>query len=113
VLRAIPDKLGGVVAMFGSIIVVAILPWLDRNPIRSLRYRPLAKIFFWVFVASAVLLGFLGAKPADGWYVTASRLLTAYWFIYFLVIVPMLSKMETTNKQMPGSITDAVLANNH
>jgi quinol-cytochrome oxidoreductase complex cytochrome b subunit len=113
VLRAIPDKLGGVVAMFGSIIVVAILPWLDRNPIRSLRYRPLAKIFFWVFVVSAVLLGFLGAKPAEGWYVTASRVLTAYWFIYFLVIVPLLSKMETTNKRMPGSITDAVLGGGH
>ena len=111
VLRAIPDKLGGVIAMFGSIMVVAILPWLDRNPIRSLRYRPLARIFFIIFVIVAMLLGFLGAKPAEGWYVTASRILTAYWFIYFLVIVPLLSKMETTNRRMPGSITDAVLGN--
>jgi quinol-cytochrome oxidoreductase complex cytochrome b subunit len=112
VLRAIPDKLGGVIGMFGAIIVVAVLPWLDRNPIRSLRYRPMARTFFIIFVIVAMLLGFLGAKPAEGWYVTASRILTAYWFIYFLVIVPLLSKMETTNRRMPGSITDAVL-NNH
>ena len=111
VLRAIPDKLGGVIAMFGAIMVVAVLPWLDRNPIRSLRYRPKARFFFWLFVIVAMLLGFLGAKPAEGWYVTASRILTAYWFIYFLVIVPLLSKMETTNRRMPGSITDAVLGN--
>jgi len=109
ILRAIPNKLGGVLAMFGAIIVVAILPWLDRNPIRSLRYRPIAKIFFWIFAICAALLGFLGAKPASGWYVTAARILTIYWFLYFLVILPLLSRMETTNRRMPATITDAVL----
>ena len=109
VLRAIPDKLGGVMAMFGAIIVVAILPWLDRNPIRSLRHRPIAKWFFVSFVITALLLGFLGAKPAEGWYITASRLLTGYWFLYFLVIVPVLSRIERVNNKMPASISEAVL----
>ncbi len=109
ILRAVPDKLGGVIAMFGAIIVVAIIPWLDTHPIRSLRYRPIARIMFWLFVATALLLGFLGAKPASGWYITASRALMVFWFVYFLIILPILSRMERNNDKLPGSISEAVL----
>ena len=66
ILRAIPDKLGGVIAMFGSIIVLFFVPWLDTSPVRSAAYRPLYKQFFWVLVVVCVLLGWLGAKPAGG-----------------------------------------------
>ena len=74
ILRAIPDKLGGVIAMFGSIAVLAFLPWLDTSKVRSTAYRPLYKQFFWVFVAVCVLLGWLGSKPAEGHYVLLARI---------------------------------------
>ncbi|HCP17823.1 MAG: cytochrome b [SAR116 cluster bacterium] len=104
ILRAIPDKLGGVLFMFGAIAVLFILPWLDRSPVRSGRFRPLFKMFFWVLLADCVLLGYLGGKPAEGIYVTLSRLATAYYFIHFLVILPLLSVVEKT-RPLPQSIS--------
>jgi ubiquinol-cytochrome c reductase cytochrome b subunit len=108
VLRAIPDKLGGVIAMFASILVVAILPWLDASKIRSLRYRPMSRFFFWLFVLAAFGLGYLGAKPAEGGYVIMSRILTAYWFIYFLFLIPLVSRVERKVRRMPQTITEAM-----
>ncbi|MGB1036337.1 MAG: cytochrome b [Candidatus Puniceispirillales bacterium] len=107
ILRAIPDKLGGVLFMFGAIAVLFILPWLDRSPVRSGRFRPLFKLFFWVLLADCVLLGYLGGKPAEGIYVTLSRLATAYYFIHFLVILPLLSVVEKT-RPLPQSIATPV-----
>ena len=108
ILRAIPSKLGGVMAMFGSIAVLAFLPWLDTSRVRSAAYRPVYRVFFWVFVASGIGLGYLGAMPAEGGYVTASRILTAYYFGFFLIILPLLGLFETT-KPLPASIADSVL----
>jgi ubiquinol-cytochrome c reductase cytochrome b subunit len=62
----IDSKLGGVLAMFGSIAVLFVLPWLDTSKVRSAVYRPWYKLFFWIFVANAIFLGWLGAKPAEG-----------------------------------------------
>jgi ubiquinol-cytochrome c reductase cytochrome b subunit len=104
ILRAIPDKLGGVLFMFGAIAVLFVLPWLDRSPVRSGRFRPLFKVFFWLLLADCVLLGYLGGKPAEGIYVTLSRLATAYYFIHFLVILPLLSVVEKT-RPLPQSIS--------
>ncbi len=109
ILRAIPSKLGGVIAMFGSIAVLAFLPWLDTSKVRSAVYRPLYKQLFWVFAAVAVGLGYLGAMPAEGGYVIASRILTAYYFAHFLIILPLLGLVEKT-KPLPNSIAEAVLA---
>jgi ubiquinol-cytochrome c reductase cytochrome b subunit len=109
ILRAIPDKLGGVLAMFSAIGVLFILPWLDTSKVRSATYRPLYKQFFWVFLACCIGLGYLGAKPPEGGYVIAARILTAYYFIHFLVIMPLLGLIEKT-KPVPASISDAVLA---
>jgi quinol-cytochrome oxidoreductase complex cytochrome b subunit len=108
ILRAIPSKLGGVMAMFGSIAVLAFLPWLDTSRVRSAAYRPVYRVFFWVFVASGIGLGYLGAMPAEGGYVIASRILTAYYFGFFLIILPLLGLFETT-KPLPASIADSVL----
>ena len=108
ILRAIPDKLGGVLMMFGAIAVLFVLPWLDRSPVRSGRFRPLFKMFFWVLLADCVLLGYLGGKPAEGIYVTLSRLATAYYFIHFLVILPLLSVVEKT-RPLPQSISTPVI----
>ncbi|SNY91488.1 ubiquinol-cytochrome c reductase cytochrome b subunit [Cohaesibacter sp. ES.047] len=109
ILRAIPDKLGGVLAMFGAIAVLFVLPWLDTSKVRSMSYRPLGKQFFWIFVIVCLGLGYLGAKPAEGGYVLASRILTVYYFAYFLVILPLLGKIEKP-KPLPASINEAVLA---
>ncbi len=109
ILRSIPSKLGGVIAMFGAIIVLAFLPWLDSAKTRSLRYRPLAKQFFWIFVVVCLLLGWLGGKPAEGVYVTVGRILTFCYFAYFLLVLPILSRIETP-RAVPNSIADDVLA---
>jgi len=109
ILRAIPDKLGGVVAMFGSILILFVLPWLDTSRVRSGSYRPIFRQFFWVFVVVCVALGYLGSKPPEGAYVIWSRILTAYYFIHFLVILPLIGLLESP-KPLPASISDAVLA---
>ncbi|HOV04490.1 MAG TPA: cytochrome b, partial [Kaistiaceae bacterium] len=109
ILRAIPDKLGGVIAMFAAILVLFFLPWLDTSKVRSTRYRPLYKQFFWVLVVVSVLLGWLGAKPAEGIYVILARICTVYYFAHFLVILPLLGLIEKP-KPLPASISEAVLA---
>ena len=108
ILRAVPDKLGGVLAMFGAIAVLFILPWLDRSPIRSGNFRPIFKIFFWVFFADCIALGYLGGMPAEGIYVVLSRVATAWYFLHFLVILPLLSVIETP-KPLPQSLSKSVL----
>src|ERR1041385_3709454 len=109
ILRSIPNKLAGVVAMFGAILVLAFLPWLDTARTRSSKYRPLAKQFFWIFVVVCVLLGYLGAQPPEGVYVIAARILTFCYFAYFLILLPLLSRIEKP-RPVPNSIADDVLA---
>jgi ubiquinol-cytochrome c reductase cytochrome b/c1 subunit len=109
ILRSIPSKLGGVIAMFSAIIVLAFLPWLDSAKTKSSKYRPLAKQFFWIFVVVAVVLGWLGAQPPEGVYVVAGRILTFCYFAYFLIVLPILSRIETP-RALPNSIADDVLA---
>jgi ubiquinol-cytochrome c reductase cytochrome b/c1 subunit len=108
ILRAIPNKLAGVAALGGSIVILAFLPWLDTSKVRSGRYRPLFRQFFWLFVIVCIGLGWLGSKPAEGGYVIASRLLTGYYFAYFIVILPLLGMFEKT-KPLPNSIAESVL----
>jgi ubiquinol-cytochrome c reductase cytochrome b/c1 subunit len=107
ILRAVPDKLGGVLAMFGSIAILAFLPWLDTSKVRSAVYRPLYKQFFWIFAAVCVLLGWLGSKPAEGIYVVLSRICTVYYFAHFLIILPLLGLFEKP-KPLPASIADSI-----
>ncbi len=109
ILRAIPDKLGGVLGMFGAIAILFLLPWLDTSKVRSGRYRPLFKFFFWVFVVDSVMLGYLGAMPAEGLYVTLSRVFTIYYFAHFVIVLPFLGVFEKP-LPVPASISDEVLA---
>jgi quinol-cytochrome oxidoreductase complex cytochrome b subunit len=95
--------------MFGSIAILAFLPWLDTSRVRSANYRPLFRQFFWVFVVVCILLGWLGAKPAEGGYVIAARILTFYYFAHFLIILPLLGLFEKP-LPLPSSISEAVLA---
>lgn len=108
ILRAVPDKLLGVIALFGSILILAFLPWLDTSKVRSARYRPLYRQFFWLFVVVCVLLGWLGAKPAEGIYTILAQVLTVYYFAHFIIILPLLGIFEKT-KPLPNSISDSVL----
>jgi ubiquinol-cytochrome c reductase cytochrome b/c1 subunit len=108
ILRAIPDKLMGVIALGASIVILAFLPWLDTSKVRSAKYRPLYRQFFWLFVIVCIGLGWLGSKPAEGYYVLFSRIFTAYYFAYFLIILPILGFVEKT-KPLPNSISESVL----
>src|SRR6201747_286395 len=109
ILRSIPNKLGGVVVMFSAILVLAFLPWLDSARTRSSRYRPLAKQFFWIFVAVCILLGWLGGKTPGGIYENVGRIPTFCFFAYFLIILPLLSRVEKP-RPVPNSIAEDVLA---
>tara|TARA_B100001057_G_scaffold236376_1_gene236655 strand:+ start:40 stop:1323 length:1284 start_codon:yes stop_codon:yes gene_type:complete len=110
ILRAVPDKLMGVLLMFGSIVVLFFLPWLDTMKVKSARYRPLYKIFFLLFVISCLLLGYLGAKAPEGIYLFLSRVSTIYYFAFFLVIMPVLSRIEKP-LPMPIGISNPALNN--
>jgi quinol-cytochrome oxidoreductase complex cytochrome b subunit len=108
ILRAIPSKLGGVIALGASIAILAFLPWLDTSKVRSANYRPLYRQFFWIFFAVCVGLGWLGSKPAEGGYVIGARILTFYYFAHFLIILPVLGWVERT-KPLPNSISESIL----
>jgi quinol-cytochrome oxidoreductase complex cytochrome b subunit len=108
ILRAIPNKLLGVAALFGSLLVLFVLPWLDTSKVRSARYRPLYRMFFWVFVICCIGLGYLGSKPPEGAYVIIARVLTIYYFAHFFVILPLLGFIETP-RPLPNSISESVL----
>ena len=94
ILRAVPDKLGGVIAMFAAIAVLFVLPWLDRSPIRSAKFRPVYFVLFWVLLADCILLGFCGANPPEGIWVVLSRIGTVYYFAHFIILLPLLSLYE-------------------
>ena len=108
ILRAVPDKLGGVLMMFGSIAILFVLPWLDRSPVRSMRFRPIAKWALILWGINFFVLMWAGGMPAEGIYIVIARLATAYYFAYFLVILPLLSKIERP-LPLPESISRAVL----
>lgn len=104
----IEAKLGGVLVMFGSIIVLFFLPWLDSSPVRSARFRPLYKQFFWLLVVASVVLGYVGAMPPEQPWVTIGQIATAYYFAHFLIVLPLLGKLERP-RPLPASISEPVL----
>jgi ubiquinol-cytochrome c reductase cytochrome b/c1 subunit len=110
ILRSVPDKLLGVVLMFGSIAILLALPWLDTSKVRSATYRPVYKQAFWLFVICCLVLGVVGANPAEGAWLIAGRIATVYYFLHFLVILPLIGLLETP-RPLPASISDSVLAN--
>ena len=107
-LRAVEWKLGGVILMFSSILILFFLPWLDTSPVRSTRFRPMYKPFMAVFVASFFVLLWVGGKPPEGLYVVLGRVATAYWFLHFLVVLPLLGVFEKPYA-LPESISAPVL----
>jgi ubiquinol-cytochrome c reductase cytochrome b/c1 subunit len=108
ILRAVPDKLGGVLAMFGSILVLFVLPWLDTSRVRSCTFRPIYKWFMFLLVIDVGVLGWCGANPPEGFFVPLSQVATVYYFFHFLILLPVLGKIERP-LPLPPSIADAVL----
>ena len=108
ILRSVPDKLGGVVLLFASLLILLALPWLDRGKVRSAVFRPIYKQFFWLFVIDILVLGYMGAMPAEGTYLLIARIGTAYYFLHFLIILPFVSLVEKTDP-LPMSISEPVL----
>jgi ubiquinol-cytochrome c reductase cytochrome b/c1 subunit len=108
ILRAIPNKLLGVLSLVSAIAILAFVPWLDTSRVRSATYRPLYRQFFWIFVAVCIGLGWLGSKPAEGGYVLWARVLTAWYFFHFLIILPALGLWERP-RPLPTSISESVL----
>ena len=104
----VPAKLGGVLLMFGSLLVLALLPWLDSSKVRSCRYRPIYRWCVLLFVVDVFVLGYVGGKPAEGAYVVISKIATLYYFAHFLVITPVVGWIEQPRK-LPNSISESVL----
>ncbi len=127
ILRAVPDKLMGVILMFGAIASLFVLPWLDTSKVRSMRYRPTVRLYFFIFVFVCIVLGFCGAKPPDNpvlghspsglilldadinSIVWLSRICALYYFAYFWVITPLMGLTETP-LAVPESISSPVLS---
>jgi ubiquinol-cytochrome c reductase cytochrome b/c1 subunit len=109
ILRSIPNKLIGVCAMFGSILTLFLLPWLDTSRIRSAFFRPVYKWVFWILVVDCFVLGYVGAHRPEGWYVIMGRIATIYYYAHFYVLFPLIGLFERP-LPLPTSITAAVLA---
>jgi ubiquinol-cytochrome c reductase cytochrome b subunit len=109
ILRAIPDKLAGVVALLAAVVLLAFIPWLDTSPVKSAKYRPLFRVFFWAFVVCCVGLGWLGSQEVTDATTWAARALAVGYFAFLVVVLPLLGLVEKTTP-MPASIADAVLA---
>jgi len=103
ILRSIPDKLMGVIAMVSSSAILGLLPWLDLSKIRSSVFRPIWKQFVFLFVLDFFILMYVGGMPAEGIYLLIGRVGTAYWFLFFLIIAPLVSLIEKP-LPMPNSI---------
>src|SRR5487761_257595 len=108
ILRSIPSKLIGVIAMFGSLLTLFLLPWLDTSRVRSAFFRPVYKWVFWLLVIDAFALGAVGAHRPEGIWIVVGRLGTIYYFLHFLVLMPLIGWFERP-LSLPPSISEAVL----
>jgi len=108
ILRSVPNKLLGVILAFGSIFLLFVVPWLDTSPVRSARFRPIYKWVFWLLLIDVSALGWVGANPPEGLVVTVGQIATLYYFVHFLILFPLLGKLERP-RPLPFSIATAVL----
>jgi len=94
ILRSIPNKLGGVLAIALVFVSLLALPFINSSEVRSSSFRPLHKIFFWLLVSDCIILGWIGQKPVEDPYVAIGQIASVYFFFYFLVIMPILGNLE-------------------
>nr|YP_004123299.1 cytochrome b [Oscarella lobularis]YP_004123641.1 cytochrome b [Oscarella tuberculata]ADO51386.1 apocytochrome b [Oscarella tuberculata]ADO51500.1 apocytochrome b [Oscarella lobularis] len=108
ILRSIPNKLGGVLALFASILILFLLPVLHKSLLRGLTFRPLGKLFFWIFVANFLVLTWIGGEPVEDPYVLIGQISSIIYFAYFLIITPLVGYLE--NKLLFQRTTGGVVA---
>ena len=94
ILRSIPDKLGGVVAMVGAILILMLLPIINTSEIRSSKFRPIYSIAYWFIVADFLILGWIGQKPVETPYIEVGQVATVFYFLFFLVLIPVIGLVE-------------------
>jgi NADH/F420H2 dehydrogenase subunit C len=95
ILRSIPNKLGGVLAMFGAIVVLMLLPFINTSEIRSSSFRPLFRKFFWFFVVTCFILGWIGQNVVEYPYVEVGQICTVFYFFFLLVVIPFMGRFES------------------
>jgi quinol-cytochrome oxidoreductase complex cytochrome b subunit len=114
ILRSVPNilfieaKLAGVIAMVSAILILLFLPWLDRSPVRSASFRPIYRVMFWLFLICCLVLGWVGSQHPEGAPLIIGRVATVYYFLHFLVLLPLVSRIEKP-KPLPESISQPVL----
>jgi len=94
ILRSIPDKLLGVLAMFSAVLIIISLAYTDLGKLKGLILRPLSQIAFWIFVANFIILMILGAKHVESPFIELGQISTVLYFSHFIVIVPLFSILE-------------------
>lgn len=94
ILRSIPSKLGGVLAMLGSLIILFFIPFINTSEIRSTTFRPIFKIFYWLIVADFIILGWVGQKPVKDTYIIVGQIATVFYFLFFLILIPLIGIIE-------------------
>jgi len=95
ILRSIPDKLGGVVAMIFAILVLLFLPIINFSKVRSSKFRPLYSFFYWFLVSDFVILGWIGQKPVESPFIEIGMAATVVYFSFFILIMPLLGVLES------------------
>ncbi|MDE0799243.1 MAG: cytochrome b N-terminal domain-containing protein [Rhodospirillaceae bacterium] len=109
ILRSIDDKLTGVILMFGSILILFVIPWLDTSRVRSATFRPIFRVLFWIFLIDCVVLTWCGAQLPEGIPLILTRVGTFWYFFHFLVLMPVIGWIETP-RPLPTSISTPVVA---
>jgi len=94
ILRSIPDKLGGVVAMGGALVILFAIPFINTSEIRSSQFRPIFRKFFWLLVVDFLILGWIGQKPVETPFIEVGQIATLFYFIFFIVLIPSLGILE-------------------
>ena len=95
ILRSIPDKLGGVLAMGGSLIILFLIPFINTSDVRSTTFRPIFKIFYWLLVADFLILGWVGQKPVKEIFVVIGQIATFFYFLFFVILIPVIGNLES------------------
>jgi ubiquinol-cytochrome c reductase cytochrome b subunit len=95
ILRSIPDKLGGVIAMGGALVILFAIPFINTSEIRSSQFRPIFRVFFWLLVVDFLILGWIGQKPVESPFVEVGQIATLFYFIFFIFLIPVLGILES------------------
>ena len=95
ILRSIPHKAAGIIAMLGSILVLFLIPFTNTSYVRNTTFRPIFKIFFWLFIADFLILTWIGQKPVRKAFIFVGQIATVYYYVFFLILIPLVGKLET------------------